>query len=181
MSTFTMNWKLTRICEWVRFEKGEPFACWCRCRGAWPRAGAKAHVPCGRSGIEREVHRLAAEPVGLSHGTSKLDPDAVKQGWQKDYFQGKSRTAASSKSTRRGCDPRVRAAGTREAHLQDEGEDALMSAPTRKLSKAEPRCGLRAHLSSATEEFPWGERVIRSRGRCSSFSASPWAAASASA
>ena len=24
-STFTMNWKITRVCEWVRFEKGEPF------------------------------------------------------------------------------------------------------------------------------------------------------------
>ena len=24
-STFTMNWKMTRVCEWVRFEKGEPF------------------------------------------------------------------------------------------------------------------------------------------------------------
>src|SRR3712207_7534783 len=21
----TMNWKMTRVCEWVRFEKGEPF------------------------------------------------------------------------------------------------------------------------------------------------------------
>ena len=25
MSTFTMNWKLTRICEWVSFKKDEPF------------------------------------------------------------------------------------------------------------------------------------------------------------
>src|SRR6059058_879574 len=24
-STFTMNWKVTRVCEWVRFEKDEPF------------------------------------------------------------------------------------------------------------------------------------------------------------
>ena len=24
-STFTMNWKLTRQCEWVSFKKGEPF------------------------------------------------------------------------------------------------------------------------------------------------------------
>ena len=24
-STFTMNWKMTRVCEWVRFERGEPF------------------------------------------------------------------------------------------------------------------------------------------------------------
>src|SRR5262249_59430493 len=24
VSTFTMNWKITRMCEWVRFEAGEP-------------------------------------------------------------------------------------------------------------------------------------------------------------
>jgi len=48
--TFTMNWKLTRICEWVRFEKGEPFL----------HAGAGAAGPGREPGAK--AHVLAADP-----------------------------------------------------------------------------------------------------------------------
>jgi hypothetical protein len=90
MSTFTMNWKLTRICEWVSFEKGEPFC---------------MLVPVPRGLAESLVPRrmaLAADPAlqekylawqqsrsGFLTGLFARDPAAIKQGWQKDYFQGK--------------------------------------------------------------------------------------------
>ena len=90
-STFTMNWKITRICEWVRFEVGEPF---CMLVPV-PRGLVEALVP--------RVEQIAANPevqaqyqkweesrsdflIGL-HGR---DPEAVAKGWQKDYFQGKT-------------------------------------------------------------------------------------------
>jgi hypothetical protein len=90
-STFTMNWKVTRVCEWVRFEKDEPFC---------------MLVPVPRGLVETLVPRV--EPIqtnpellaqyqrweqsrsGFLVGLTSRDPNAVAQGWQKDYFQGKT-------------------------------------------------------------------------------------------
>jgi len=89
-STFTMNWKITRVCEWVRFERGEPF---CMLVPV-PRGLAESLVP-RRERIE-SVPELKAEYDAWQasrntflHGLHTRDPGAIKQGWQKDYFQGK--------------------------------------------------------------------------------------------
>jgi hypothetical protein len=90
MSTFTMNWKLTRICEWVRFEQGEPFCMLVPI----PRGLAETLVP-QRMPIQTNAELnekydawQKSRSVFLT-GLQRLDPDAVKQGWQKDYFQGR--------------------------------------------------------------------------------------------
>lgn len=90
-STFTMNWKITRVCEWIRFDRGEPFCMLVPI----PRGLAESLVP-------RRVP-IAADPETLEHyrrweasrkgfleGLEGRDPDTVKRGWQKDYFQGKT-------------------------------------------------------------------------------------------
>ena len=90
-STFTMNWKLTRPNEWIAFAEGDPIC---------------MLVPVPRGLLEGLVPRivpLSAEPELLSQykaweasrsgfleGLKVLDPDTVKRGWQKDYFQGKT-------------------------------------------------------------------------------------------
>ncbi len=90
VSTFTMNWKITRECEWITFEEGEPFC---------------MLVPMPRGVIESMVPKrmsIAADPdaseayrkweksrTGFLQGLTTRDPDALKLGWQKDYFQGK--------------------------------------------------------------------------------------------
>lgn len=90
-STFTMNWKITRVCEWIKFEKGEPFC---------------MLVPVPRGLIEQLVPKrvpIAANPElheqykaweggrrGFLSDLKANDPEAVKRGWQKDYFQGKT-------------------------------------------------------------------------------------------
>jgi hypothetical protein len=90
VSTFTMNWKITRVCEWVRFEKGEPFC---------------MIVPIPRGLAESLVPRripLASDPIlqtqyttwqesrqGFLRDLQARDPETIKQGWQKDYFQGR--------------------------------------------------------------------------------------------
>jgi hypothetical protein len=90
-STFTMNWKLTRVCEWVGFEKGEPF---CMLVPV-PRGLAESLVP-RRERITDNPELLAqykkweASRTGFLQGLTSRDPQAVKQGWQKDYFQGKT-------------------------------------------------------------------------------------------
>ena len=89
-STFTMNWKITRVCEWVRFEKDEPF---CMLVPV-PRGLAESLVP-RREPIDRQpgtagaVPEVGGEPQRVPARTStNATPNAVKQGWQKDYFQG---------------------------------------------------------------------------------------------
>lgn len=90
MSTFTMNWKLTRICEWVQFEKGEPFCMLV----PMPRGVAESLVPtripiATDPELNEKYQAWQKSRAGFLSGLAAHDPEAVKQGWQKDYFQGK--------------------------------------------------------------------------------------------
>jgi hypothetical protein len=90
MSTFTMNWKLTRVCEWVQFERGEPFCMLVPI----PRGLAESLVPqrmpiVADAELNAKYDAWQQSRSGFLSGLAKLDPDAIKQGWQKDYFQGK--------------------------------------------------------------------------------------------
>ena len=90
-STFTMNWKLTRPNEWVRFDRGEPF---CMLVPV-PRGFAEGLVPrveplTGNAELHEAYKKWEASRSGFLKGLQTNDPEAVKQGWQKDYFQGKT-------------------------------------------------------------------------------------------
>ncbi len=90
-STFTMNWKITRVCEWIHFEKNEPF---CMLVPV-PRGFAESLTP-QRIHIEKNPDLLAQYQAWEASRRSFLDqlsvrePEAVKRGWQKDYFQGRT-------------------------------------------------------------------------------------------
>jgi len=85
-----MNWKVTRPNHWITFEKGEPFC-------------MLVPVPRGLAEtLQTQSVPLAANPelyaqyktweAGRSRfleGLSKNEQAIVKQGWQKEYFQGK--------------------------------------------------------------------------------------------
>jgi hypothetical protein len=90
-STFTMNWKMTRVCEWVRFEKDEPF---CMLVPV-PRGLAESLVPkrerlAANPELKAQYEKWEGSRKGFLTGLHERDPDAVKRGWQKDYFQGKT-------------------------------------------------------------------------------------------
>lgn len=90
-ATFTMNWKMTRTNEWVRFEKGEPY---CMLVPV-PRGLAEAVAPritplTANPELEKQYQTWEAGRRGFLQGLKSLDPDTVKRGWQKDYFQGKT-------------------------------------------------------------------------------------------
>jgi hypothetical protein len=90
-STFTMNWKITRPFEWVRFVKGEPI---CMLVPV-PRGLAETLVP-RLTYLSRNPELLAKYEAwkegrqGFLAGLRGNDPETVKRGWQKDYFQGKT-------------------------------------------------------------------------------------------
>jgi hypothetical protein len=90
-STFTMNWKITRVCEWIHFAKGEPF---CMLVPV-PRGLAESLVPrrepiTANPEVQEQYRKWEESRKGFLHGLTSRDPDAVKRGWQKDYFQGKT-------------------------------------------------------------------------------------------
>lgn len=90
-STFTMNWKFTRICDWIRFEKDEPF---CMVVPV-PRGLAESLVPrrmpmAANPELKAQYDKWEGSRKGFLTGLSSRDPDVVKQGWQKDYFHGKT-------------------------------------------------------------------------------------------
>jgi hypothetical protein len=89
-ASFTMNWKFTRKDTAVRFEKGDPFC---------------MIVPVKRGlaeSLDPQVQPLAANPERLdryqrwkssrtafNERLASNDAAAVKQGWQRNYMQGK--------------------------------------------------------------------------------------------
>jgi len=90
-STFTMNWKMTRVCEWVRFDKGEPF---CMLVPV-PRGLAESLVPrrlplAANPELSEQYRRWEASRKGFLHELAERDPEAIRRGWQKDYFQGRT-------------------------------------------------------------------------------------------
>lgn len=90
-STFTMNWKITRVCEWVGFDQGEPF---CMVVPV-PRGLIETLVPVRRPvetnpDLQAQYQTWEASRKTFIQGLNERDPEAVKRGWQKDYFQGKT-------------------------------------------------------------------------------------------
>jgi hypothetical protein len=90
MSTFTMNWKVTRPFEWIRFNRGEPI---CMIVPV-PRGLIETFVPrttpmSEDKELEEKYRVWEASRKGFIEGLSRQDPEAVQRGWQKDYFQGK--------------------------------------------------------------------------------------------
>lgn len=91
MSTFTMNWKLTRICEWVSFKKDEPFCMLVPLPRGLPESLIPKRVPIeADAALHAKYLEWQTSRSGFLTGLASRDPEAVKQGWQKDYFQGKT-------------------------------------------------------------------------------------------
>jgi hypothetical protein len=90
-ATFTMNWKITRVCEWVSFEKGEPF---CMLVPV-PRGLAESLEPlrlpiASNPKVHNQYDAWHVSRMNFLDSLVSLDLEAVKQAWQKDYFQGKT-------------------------------------------------------------------------------------------
>ncbi len=90
VATFTMNWRITAINRPVVFKAGDPI-----CMMAPQRRGElEAFVPEVRD--IRTVPEIARGYQRWAHGREQFNAelelpssDAVKRGWQKDYFRGR--------------------------------------------------------------------------------------------
>jgi hypothetical protein len=89
-STFTMNWKVTRPFEWIRFTRGEPVCMIVPVPRGLVEGMVPAAVPIAADAeLEAKYRKWEDGRKGFIEGLHKLDPQTVQRGWQKDYFQGK--------------------------------------------------------------------------------------------
>ncbi|MGV3483793.1 MAG: DUF6065 family protein [Planctomycetaceae bacterium] len=89
-ASFTMNWKITRAHHIVRFERGEPICMLL----PYPRHLLERFDPvCLPLQSAPEVHQAyrhwSEQRDEFQRRTAQGDEDAIRRGWQKDYFQGK--------------------------------------------------------------------------------------------
>jgi hypothetical protein len=95
--TFTMNWMLTRPNHPVRFEPGEPFCHVMPIR----RADLSAFKPRQRPlssdpQLQSEYNAWQESRLKFNAGLVAQEPEAVTQGWQKHYYQGKNLSGAEA-------------------------------------------------------------------------------------
>jgi Family of unknown function (DUF6065) len=89
-STFTMNWKVTRPGEWIRFSAGEPVCMVVPVPRGFAEHLAPITTPLTKNEeLHAKYRAWEASRSNFLTGLNTKDPDAVKRGWQKDYFQGK--------------------------------------------------------------------------------------------
>jgi hypothetical protein len=91
ISTFTMNWKITRVGQWIHFKDGEP----CCMLVPIPRDLAENLEPRFESlesnqPLSEEYNRWQLGRGEFLKDLEARKPDAVQSGWQKDYFQGRN-------------------------------------------------------------------------------------------
>ena len=89
-ATFTMNWKITAPNTLVRFERGEP-CCMIlpQPRGFIERFHPSLRELAGNAELAAEFAHWSRERTGYQERVAMGDPEAIRQGWQKDYFHGK--------------------------------------------------------------------------------------------
>jgi hypothetical protein len=89
--SFTMNWKLTRQNHPVRFEVGEPYCTIMPVRrsdlaGFSPRHRSLASDP----ELQAEYSAWYVSRAKFNQALVAEEPETVRQGWQKHYYQGRS-------------------------------------------------------------------------------------------
>lgn len=90
-ATFTMNWKLTRPHHVVRFERGEPICMIVPVSRGVAEQLEPVYVPLDANPeLAREYRDWEKSRSTFNADLAKLQPDAVKRGWQRDYMQGRT-------------------------------------------------------------------------------------------
>lgn len=86
----TMNWQLTRINTWVSFRKGEPFCFFFPIpRGALQRVTPEFRDLASNPELKKENEEWRLSRKTFNAHLRLSGTEAQKEGWQKQYFQGK--------------------------------------------------------------------------------------------
>ena len=89
ISTFTMNWKLTRAEHTVRFDQGEPICMIVPVpRNLAERLEPRRTPLANNPALEEQYRKWSASRDEFNRGLAEVDEDVVRRGWQKDYVLG---------------------------------------------------------------------------------------------
>jgi hypothetical protein len=90
-ATFTMNWKLTRPHNSVRFERGEPICMVVPVPRGLAERLEPVYIPLDDNPeLAREYRDWERSRSAFNTDLGMLRPDAVKRGWQRDYMKGRT-------------------------------------------------------------------------------------------
>jgi hypothetical protein len=91
VATFTMNWKFTRPNHTVYFAEGEPICMVVPIqRGLIDVMEPTIELLDSRPDLKEQFEAWSRDRSGFIKQLKDRDEEAVKQGWQKDYFKGKA-------------------------------------------------------------------------------------------
>jgi hypothetical protein len=87
--TFTMNWKVTRPGQRIRFERGEPICHFFPVpRGIVDGVTTELASIESDSEVKRDFESARDARLQFLDGLAKNNPETVERGWQKEYFRG---------------------------------------------------------------------------------------------
>ena len=90
-ATFTMNWKLTRPHNAVRFERGEPICMVVPVPRGLAERLEPVYVPLDANPeLSREYREWERSRSAFNTDLSLQRPDVVRRGWQRDYMKGRT-------------------------------------------------------------------------------------------
>ena len=90
-ATFTMNWKLTRPHHAVHFSRGEPICMILPLPRGLAEQLEPVYVPLDENPeLAHDYREWEKSRATFNSDLARLQPDAVKRGWQRDYMQGRS-------------------------------------------------------------------------------------------
>ena len=89
ISTFTMNWKMTRPHHKIRFDQGEPICLIVPVSRKLAESLQPRRTPLAENpSLEEQFRTWSAGRNEFNQGLAQVDEEAVRRGWQKDYVLG---------------------------------------------------------------------------------------------
>ena len=89
ISTFTMNWKMTRPHHKIRFDQGEPICMIVPVSRKLAESLQPCRTPLAENPpLEEQFRKWSASRNEFNQGLAQVDAEAVRRGWQKDYVLG---------------------------------------------------------------------------------------------
>ena len=87
--TFTMNWKLTRPGQWIRFEENEPICFFFPVRrGACEQVEPRIKPISESKGLDRQFQQWAHSRLDFHRQMARQLPENPSDRWQKLYYRG---------------------------------------------------------------------------------------------
>ena len=89
-ATFTMNWKFTRPGVWVSFERDEPISMIAPLKRGELETFEPSSTPLQSDpDLSNAYHQWSRGRAEFNSGLKSPGSEAMRRGWEKDYFQGK--------------------------------------------------------------------------------------------